>query len=243
MTPLVLRPQPQADTLAAALRAAGHRPVLCPLLTITPGRELDHLAEQLAWAELVIATSAHAVYQAEHRLRALGLTWPPGPCLAVGAATASAWQECGRAALVPEDPRSEGLLRLPQLAQVAGRRILILRGNGGRELLAERLRQRGADLRHCECYQRHYPARPGPALFAEWRTAGVDSVIISSGELFSRLLQLAPPDQLEWLHSLLFIVPSPRVAALVQAGGCAHIHTAQGAGHPAVVAALRQEEN
>lgn len=243
MIPLVLRPQPQADALASALQSAGYQPVVCPLLTITPGQDLPRLPELLAWAELIIATSAHAVYQAERLLSSQGVSWPHRPCLAVGSATASAWQECGIGARAPEDPRSEGLLRLPELAHVSGRRILILRGNGGRELLAERLRERGADIRHCECYQRHYPALPARSLFSEWRTAGVDSVIISSGELFSRLLQLAPPDQLEWLHSLLFIVPSPRVAALVQAGGCTRIHTAQGAGHPAVVAALRQEEN
>ncbi len=243
MRPLVLRPQPQADALAAALRAAGHQPHVCPLLQITPGQALPRLARHLAWAEFVIATSAHAVYQATQQLHAQGLSWPSRPCLAVGAATASAWQECGVAAQVPPDPRSEGVLRLPLLQQVAGRRILILRGNGGRELLADTLRQRGATLRHCECYRRHYLPLPGAILFAEWHTAGIDSVIISSGELFSRLLQLAPPERLAWLHTLLFIVPSPRVAALLQAAGCLRIRSAQGAGHSAVVAALRQEEN
>ena len=121
---------------------------------------------------------------------------------------------------------------------VQGRRVLILRGDGGREFLAEQLRQRGAEVHYGECYQRQWPELDGPALCTQWRTVGVDSVIISSGEILRRLLQLIPDQDRHWLDSLQIIVPSHRVATLVAEAGLPAARVAQGATHAAMVAAL-----
>ena len=238
MTVLILRPEPQASTLAERLREAGHQAVVTPLLQIYPGRQLAQLASALSRHDLLIAVSSHAVEQASAWLTAHGLAWPQMPTLAVGATTAASWQESGVQPQVPQDARSEGLLALPALSEVQGKRVLILRGDGGREFLAEQLRARGALVDYCECYRRHWLTLDGATLCTQWRTAGVDSVIISSGEILRRLLELVPATEGPWLHQLLFIVPSHRVATLVEEAGLPAPRIAQGATHAAMVAAL-----
>jgi uroporphyrinogen-III synthase len=238
MTPLILRPEPQASELASQLRAVGHTPQLCPLLTIVPGRELALLPEALSNHDRLIAISAHAVEQATLWLSQHAQRWPQLPTFAVGSATAASWQACDVAACTPQDARSEGLLALPELAALQGLRVLILRGDGGREFLAEQLRARGARVTYCECYQRQWPELDGAKLCTQWRTAGVDSVIISSGEILRRFLQLLPAHQHDWLRSLQIIVPSHRVATLVAEAGLPDATVAQGATHAAMVAAL-----
>lgn len=238
MTPLILRPEPQASELARLLRQAGHQPQLCPLLQIVPGRDLPALPELLRSHDLLIAISAHAVEQADLWLQQQAKSWPRIPTFAVGSATAASWQACHIDAITPVDARSEGLLALPELMTVQGQRVLILRGDGGREFLAEQLRQRGAEVHYGECYQRQWPELDGPALCTQWRTVGVDSVIISSGEILHRLLQLIPDQDRHWLDSLQIIVPSHRVATLVAEAGLPAARVAQGATHAAMVAAL-----
>lgn len=238
MKPLILRPEPQASALAEQLRNVGHDPEVSPLLSIVAGDDLPLLATALSNHDRLIAISSHAVEQAATWLAQQGLSWPAIPTFAVGAATAACWQENGVAAQVPDDARSEGLLDLPALHDVAGCRILILRGNGGREFLAEQLRARGALVDYCECYRRHWLPLDGETLCTQWRTAGVDSVIISSGEILRRLLELVPATEGPWLHQLLFIVPSHRVATLVEEAGLPAPRIAQGATHAAMVAAL-----
>jgi len=238
MTPLILRPEPQASELARLLRQAGHQPHVCPLLQIVPGRDLPTLPQLLRSHDLLIAISAHAVEQADLWLQQHGEPWPRMPTFAVGSATAASWQSCHIAAITPADARSEGLLALPELMAVQGQRVLILRGDGGREFLAEQLRQRGAEVHYGECYRREWPELDGHALCTQWRTVGVDSVIISSGEILRRLLQLIPEQQRHWLDSLQIIVPSHRVATLVAEAGLPAAFVAQGATHAAMVAAL-----
>ncbi len=238
MTPLILRPEPQASELARLLRQAGHQPHVCPLLQIVPGRDLPALPGLLRSHDLLIAISAHAVEQADLWLQQQAESWPRIPTFAVGSATAASWQACHIAAITPADARSEGLLALPELMAVQGQRVLILRGDGGREFLAEQLRQRGAEVHYGECYQREWPELDGHTLCTQWRTVGVDSVIISSGEILRRLLQLIPDQQRHWLDSLQIIVPSHRVAALVAEAGLPAAFVAQGAIHAAMVAAL-----
>src|SRR5574344_2998352 len=87
MTTLILRPEPQASTLAERLREAGHAAIVTPLLQIRHGRQLPQLAEALSRHDLLIAVSSHAVEQASAWLTAHGLAWPQMPTLAVGTTT------------------------------------------------------------------------------------------------------------------------------------------------------------
>lgn len=238
MIPLVVRPAAQANQLVQMLRQLGHAPLCCPLLETRPGCDLPHLGEMLREADLVIAVSMHAIHFAHHFLLQTGQTWPHIDYFAVGQASADAFAEAGIQALCPADPRSEGLLALPALQGVSGRRVLILRGNDGRDLIARTLASRGALVHYCATYERHYPDLDGDALIRHWQAAGLDSLLITSGELLQRLLALVPGPQHPWLYDRLLVVPSPRVAEMAEGAGFTRIVIAQGASNQALVAAL-----
>lgn len=238
MVPLVVRPAAQANQLVQMLRQLGHAPLCCPLLETRPGCDLPHLGDMLREADLVIAVSMHAVHFAHYFLLQTGQTWPHIDYFAVGQASADAFAEAGIQALCPADPRSEGLLALPALQGVSGRRVLILRGNDGRDLIARTLASRGALVHYCATYERHYPELDGDALTRHWQAAGLDSLLITSGELLQRLLALVPGPQRPWLYDRLLVVPSPRVAEMAEGAGFTRIVIAQGASNQALVAAL-----
>ena len=238
MVPLVVRPAAQANQLVQMLRQLGHAPLCCPLLETRPGCDLPHLGDMLQEADLVIAVSMHAVHFAHYFLLQTGQTWPHIDYFAVGQASADAFAEAGIQALCPADPRSEGLLALPALQGVSGRRVLILRGNDGRDLIARTLASRGALVHYCATYERHYPELDGDALTRHWQAAGLDSLLITSGELLQRLLALVPGPQRPWLYDRLLVVPSPRVAEMAEGAGFTRIVIAQGASNQALVAAL-----
>ncbi|MEG0009661.1 MAG: uroporphyrinogen-III synthase [Aeromonas sp.] len=238
MIPLVVRPAQQAEELVQLLRQQGHQPLCCPLLETRAGSELSRLPPLLSKADVVIAVSMHAINFAHHFLLQTGQTWPHIDYFAVGQASADAFAEIGIQAQSPDDPRSEGLLLLPALQQMTGKRVLILRGNGGRDLIARTLASRGALVHYCATYERHYPELDGNTLTHHWQSAGLDSLLITSGELLQRLLELVPSQQQPWLYDRLLVVPSPRVAELAEAAGFTRIVIAQGASNQALVAAL-----
>lgn len=238
MTPLVVRPRPQADALAARLRAAGHAPLVHPLLELRPGDDLASLSHHLQHAQIAIVVSRHAVLFARDFLLQTGQTWPNIEYFAVGEASAEALREAGLTGTFPVDPRSEGLLALPGLQAVAGKRVVILRGNGGRELIADTLRERGADVTCLSVYHRHYPHQDGELLCRQWQQAGLDSLLVTSGELLDALLTATPVEYREWLLRLPLFVPSPRIAEQAAQAGFLDITTARGADHDALLAAL-----
>lgn len=242
MTPLILRPAPQGEALAEQLRRAGHTPLGCPLFTQQAGEDLGRLPAQLAQQPLLIGVSAPAVDQATAWLQAQGLSWPAGTVYAVGAATAARWRAAGCPVAWPDDECSEGLAALPALHHVAGRRVLILRGEPGREWLADTLRARGAEVEYCQCYQRQWLPYDGAALFLSWRTAGVDSVIITSGDILHHWLSLLPAPARAWAQQLIYVVPSHRVAELVVSAGLPAPRVASGASHDALCSALGQKD-
>ena len=107
-----------------------------------------------------------------------------------------------------------------------------------RALIADTLASRGALVHYCAAYERHYPELDGDALTRHWQAAGLDSLLITSGELLQRLLELVPGQQQPWLYDRLLVVPSPRVADMAKMAGFTHITIAQGASNQALTAAL-----
>ena len=111
-------------------------------------------------------------------------------------------------------------------AKVSGRRVLILRGNDG-GIHRPDAGLTGALVHYCATYERHYPDLDGDALTRHWQAAGLDSLLITSGELLQRLLALVPGPQHPWLCDRLLVVPSPRVAEMAEGAGFTRIVIAQ----------------
>ena len=160
MTILVTRPSPSGERLVSRLRALGRVAYHAPLIDFAPGGDLPQLPQalqQLNAGDLVFVLSQHSVNYADSVIGRAGLSWPAHlTYYAIGRTTGLALHRIS--SLPVEYPRereiSETLLLLPALQKLAGKRALILRGNGGRELLGTTLSERGADVSYYECYQR-----------------------------------------------------------------------------------------
>lgn len=230
---LVTRPAGVADALCQALAAAGAQVHRAPLLAIEPLPEsaVDRaVAQDLDRFDIVIVTSRHAV---QHGISRLADCWPQWPAqqrwLAVGAATASALTAHGIHAEAPADARSEGLLGLPALSDVAGRRVLLLTGEGGRGLLDSTLVARGALVTRLAVYRRVADDHAGAALDAFRHTAGnpgARAVLVTSGDALQNLLRLAPWLREDGSH---LVVASDRIGALARAAGFTRITVAASA--------------
>ncbi|QKJ89156.1 Uroporphyrinogen-III synthase [Paramixta manurensis] len=246
MTILVTRPSPAAEELVTRLRTLGLVAWSFPLIEFTPGRELDRLPGQLAAlqpADLVFALSQHVIHYAQPLLQQAGLTWPASlNYYAIGRSTALALHTAsGLAVEYPhESETSEILIQLPALRRVKGKRALILRGNGGRELLGHTLRERGAEVLFLECYQRCAKHYDGFIEGRRWRERGIETLVVTSGEMLQQLYSLFPAiDREEWLLRCRLVVVSERLATLARELGWRNILVADGADNDALLRALQ----
>lgn len=238
---LVTRPAHQADALCELIEAAHGRPVRFPTLEIL-GPADKHAARRAlagaAGADLLIFVSANAVQYAYPLLPA---QLPVDlDVAAVGSATARALTDAGlEPTLLPARMDSEGLLALPRLQAVAGQRVYILRGNGGRELMTETLRARGADVRAVEVYRRALPQRRAAAanLIRNW-SALVQAVVATSNAVLENLLTLLGDDGDALLRRTPLVVISQRMAERAVALGCGSVFVADSALDADVLAAL-----
>lgn len=167
------------------MSAAGGRPFLFPAIEIErlPELPLPRL-EEFDLAVFVSPTAAECAFE---RIRHAGV-----PVAAVGGGTRRTLQALGaREVLAPESGAdSEALLALPELHEVAGKRILIVRGEGGRELLADTLAARGARTEYLECYRRMLPHADMAPLIGAWDRGGIDAVTVSSTASLDNLITL-----------------------------------------------------
>lgn len=198
MRVVITRPSHQAEPLCRAIERAGGEPVRFPALTIAPPTDPEtarRALEALREVDWLVFVSANAV-QGARELVGEALTRSPARFAAVGEGTARSLAALGRPAdLVPrEGAGSEGLLAMPELAaeRVSGARVLIVRGEGGRELLAETLRERGAGVDYAEVYRRARPAvEDSGALRAAWlEPRRPDAVVATSPAILDNLVTM-----------------------------------------------------
>lgn len=237
---LVTRPAHQAEGLCAAIEAEGGGAVRFPSIAIASTENSDAARGRLddpRW-DRVILTSANAVSAALE----CSTTWTARPLAAVGKATARALQTAGLAALTPADGfNSEALLALPELDDVLGQRILIVRGEGGRETLADTLRGRGATVEYAEVYRRVTPDSDPGALLKRWRAGGIDVVTVTSNESLANLATMLGDDGRELLARTPVVGVSERVLKLAASLGLSNPPRVAASAHDAdVLAALRE---
>ncbi|MBJ3815941.1 uroporphyrinogen-III synthase [Shimwellia pseudoproteus] len=245
MSILVTRPSPAGEQLVARLRILGREAWHFPLIEFSPGRELAGLPAALAGlapGDLGFVLSQHAVEYARGELTRRGLAWPAQVnWFAIGRTTALAFHRVsGLDIHYPQDREiSEVLLQLPELQNIAGKRALILRGNGGRELLGNTLATRGAHVTWCECYQRSPKCYNGAEEAYRWQQHGVSTLIVTSGEMLRQLYTLTPEwYRADWLLACQLVVVSERLACLARELGWHDIYVADNADNDALLRAL-----
>ena len=235
---LVTRPALQSAGLCRLIEHCGGRPLAFPALEIRPPEEPGEARRLLEreW-DLVIFISPNAVRFALS-LSATGR--PPGAAqvAAVGRGSARALAAAGvQPDLVPERYDSEGLLALPELARVAGRRILIVRGEGGRALLGDTLERRGAEVHYAEVYRRLRPSVDAAPLVARWGR-DVQVVTATSVEVLENLALMLGEEGRGLLCATPLVVISERMQQAAARLGIARVLRAEGAGDEALLDAL-----
>jgi uroporphyrinogen-III synthase len=223
-TVLVTRPAHQAAALAQAIHAAGGMAFAFPALDIeaVPVEALNTPLAQLAEADMVVFISPNAAQFGMAAIRAGGRLPPAAAIFAVGPGTARALAAQGISGVItPDGQDSEALLALPQLQEVAGKRVVIVRGCGGRPLLANTLTARGAQVCFMECYRRVRPQADATLLLARWQGGGIDAVTVTSAETLHNLAtMLAEPGVSLLLNTPLF-APHEKIAEAARHFGIA----------------------
>lgn len=232
---VVTRPRDQATGLTRRITELGGNVILFPLLEIAPAAdvsELNNLKQHLSSFDLLIFISPNAV---RYGMDALG-TVPSNVRIAtVGQSSAQALRDLGIAQVIAPTERfdSEALLALPALQNVAGWKVAILRGNGGRELLGDTLKARGALVDYVTCYERSKPALDADRVLK----ACPHAINVTSSEALGNLWQGLTQTQQPRFLELPIFVPHARIAELAQQQGWKNIFLTE-AGDDGLLAAL-----
>jgi uroporphyrinogen-III synthase len=240
LTVLVTRPAAQGAVLCEEIERQGGSAIAFPAVEIEP------VAAQVTIAsldyDLVVFVSINAV---EHGARQVTKSTRTR-IAAIGRATAAALAAAELAAdIVPEAGfTSEALLAHPQLQLSSGARVLIVRGEGGRELLKETFEAHGMSVETREVYRRVRPTAD-PSRVAEvearWSEDGIDIVTATSIETLENLQAMLTERGRQLLSSTALLVPSKRiVAAAVSAGLRGDAIVAPGADDASMIGALAQ---
>jgi uroporphyrinogen-III synthase len=213
---LVTRPEHQAEHLCHLIEVEGGAAVRYPALSILPRTDRAAVRAAIGPADrfdLVVFVSANAVrFGADILGERRDL-----PIAAIGQATAAAINAAGyRVSMLPaEGADSESLLAMPQLADLHGKRVLIVRGSGGRGLLLEEMAARGAQVQYAEVYTRepaHPPAERQSEVEQLWRQGGIAAYTGTSVELLEALVGIVTLRCRELMDSTLLVTGSRRVA-------------------------------
>ncbi|SDH59425.1 fused uroporphyrinogen-III synthase HemD/membrane protein HemX [Paraburkholderia phenazinium] len=260
-TVVVTRPAGQSAALAAQLAAAGIATLEFPLIDIAPAEDAGPLHAALGALEryaLVVFVSPNAV---DYAFGQFGSIWPHAlPVGVVGPGSVAALARHGveapayrvispSAAEDDEAARfdSEGLFAAIdaalEVASLEGKRVLIVRGDGGREWLAERLREAGVEVETVAAYRRLVPE---PSIGAWTRVhellAGEPHAwLVTSSEGVRNLDELAREHlntgEIAQLKRATLVTPHPRIAQTARGLGFDSI-TVSGAGDERIAHAL-----
>ena len=239
---IITRPAHQSAQLAALIREHGGNPILFPVIEIRDVDDtaaLDDIIRRLDDFDLAVFVSPNAAakgWAAIHSRRAL----PSKLAIAtIGRASARELRRLGVSAVIAPSAGadSESLLALPELQAVAGKRIVIFRGVGGREKLRETLEARGARVEYAECYRRARSSADAASLIAAWDRGEIAALVATSSEGLRNLADLVGPAAHARLAGTPLFVPHPRIAATAHALGLDQV-VVTGSGDEAIAARL-----
>ncbi|PRB80972.1 uroporphyrinogen-III synthase [Pseudomonas sp. MYb185] len=241
---LLTRSEEDNRRLAARLQQQGIAARSLPLLQIEPQPETPQQRSLILELDRYHAVMVVSPIAARLGLERLDQYWPQPPLgiewFAVGGGTAAVLEEYGLPVQIPLDGQdSEALLRLPAWQRLLGLpdlRVLIWRGEGGREHLAGTIRRAGGRVDLLELYRRAMPEALAQQLAAA-ATDGCRGIVILSGQALQHW-QCAAGTAWEQQRHWRCWVPGERVATLAQQLGCTDVVSCQGADDNSVLAAV-----
>lgn len=240
LTVLVTRPAAQCAVLCDEIVRQGGNAIAFPAVEIEPVA-VQTIVDPVDY-DLVVFVSVNAVEHGARQVTKGART----RIAAIGRATAAALAAAELAAdIVPEASfTSEALLAHPQLQLTGGARVLIVRGEGGRELLRETFAAQGMSVETREVYRRVRPSADAAKVAeveARWMDEGIDIVTATSIETLQNLQTMLTERGRQLLSSTALLVPSRRiVAAAVSAGLRGEAIVAAGADDASMIGALAQ---
>lgn len=225
-TVVVTRPQAQADALCAAVEARGGRALRFPVLGIAPAPDagpLQAVTSRLEEFDIAFFVSPNAVDFALRHILAQR-AWPASLAVAtVGGGSERALRQMGFASVVAPVSGfdTEAVLALPEFSapSVRGRRILVFRGDGGRDLLGEELTRRGAAVEYVTVYRRYCPAADCGALLAAAQAGSLDAIVLTSSEGVRNLASMLGGEGMAAMRDVTVFAPHPRIAGFALEAG------------------------
>ena len=214
---LVTRPEHQAASLCKLIEDHGGTAIRFPVIEINKSdnqQAAEKLLNNISQYDIGIFLSRNAVdwtmkLPGDKHPALEGLT-----LIAIGATTAEVLeQSLSRHVIVNNGINSESLLEIDALSadEVGGKRIIIFRGQGGREHLATTLRKRGAKVDYAEVYRRDCPVHDKDIISQLWIRDTPDAVIVTSNNGLQNLFVLLNDEQRSILLSKQLIVMGKRM--------------------------------
>lgn len=214
---LVTRPAHQAEAFCRGIERAGGRALSFPVLEIVDPEDsgpLLALIDRLESFDIAIFISPNAVNKAMNLIHARRELPATLRLAAIGRKSALELERFGHPPDICPGRRfdSESLLAMPELNGVEGRRVVIFRGDGGRELLGDTLRERGAEVVYANAYRRVKPSSDASRLMYHWSRGELDVVAVTSVEGLRNLFDMVGKLGRMWLRKTRLLVGGPRMA-------------------------------
>lgn len=225
---VVTRPVRQAKALIQRITQAGGIPILFPTVEIQPESDptqLESLIDRLDTFNLAIFISPSAAEQAMNRINARRQLPVTLQIAALGSGSARVLARFGVQSVVSPILKydSEALLELPEMRDMTGKRVVIFRGEGGREWLGDTLTRRGAQVTFAECYRRGKTNIDADPLLRRWARNDVNAITVTSSEILRNLFDLVGALGQQWLKKTPVFVIHERIACVARELGIAHV--------------------
>ena len=243
---LILRPEPKGTELANLCQESGFTSVVYPLIEYAEGRDFgtfdlqhsSHYQGAFFVSEAAVQYFVKSLTDPEQQLEQFQ------QLIAVGPSTANALSDFTKKPVKypSKHADSEGVLSLIDLTGVKGQNWLILSGQSGRTLVAETLKGAGANVTTCAVYHRQLVELQDTNKYDQWKNAGINCIVITSGEMLQHLFQSAPSHMQKWLISCQWVVISARLLTIAKDLGVpeSQIELAEGASNRALIHSIKR---
>lgn len=239
---VITRPVGEAHILAELVSAAGGTPIMFPAIEILDTADLKPLYDLIARLDeydAAVFVSPSAVVKAMYLITSRRRLPAGLKCATIGRGSLKTLQRFGvREAVAPEGRfDSEALLALPLFQNVAGKRVVIFRGDGGREVLGDTLTARGALIEYAVCYRRGKPVADTASLLKSWARSEIAALVFTSSEGLRNFFEIVGEPGQSLLRKTPVFVPHPRIAEAARALGLTKVLESE-SGDEAITASL-----